>query len=188
MASEIEICNAAMTKIGARRVTATFSTLPATEEERLCFEHYDRLRDALLRDNIWNFAKKRASLAKDTVDPLWAWENAFTVPVDLLRLLELEDGHAFEFEGNKIFTDYDAPLNMSYIARIVDPNKFDPLFRDALAARLAYEFAERLKQTDKKKELAFAEFNDFMGRAAQLDALENPATAFLEEPWVVARL
>lgn len=64
MSATVEnICNSALTKIGA----ATISSISDTNKRALlCNEQYAKLRDDLLRSHPWNFAIKRAYLAKDT--------------------------------------------------------------------------------------------------------------------------
>ena len=134
--SEVDICNSALTLFGE-------DTIIALDQEdstaaKVCSQHYYRQRNATLRAFPWNFAMKRASLAKLSSGPAWGFANAFQLPSDCVRAWDVEHSvrTAWRVEGNTIVTDLDS-VNLRYIAKITDPNQFDELFVDALAARLS---------------------------------------------------
>lgn len=54
MASEIEICNIALSRIGNSR--SINSMTEASKEANQCSLHYEQCRDAVLSDFPWNFA------------------------------------------------------------------------------------------------------------------------------------
>ena len=60
MATDLEIINSALTKIGAGIITAAQLTAGSTKEARLASERLSPLRLALLRSHPWNIATKRA--------------------------------------------------------------------------------------------------------------------------------
>src|SRR3546814_13239477 len=66
MADVTGICNSALAKIGAARITALGE---ASRNASLCAELYDKCRDDLLRAHSWNFATARAKLARADTAP-----------------------------------------------------------------------------------------------------------------------
>jgi hypothetical protein len=58
--SDIEICNLALSRLGADTITSL--TADATKEDRLCNQFYAQFRDELLRSFAWNFAVKSTPL------------------------------------------------------------------------------------------------------------------------------
>ena len=145
MAADIDIINAALSKLGEQTLLAVTDPSPPG---RLANRTYADIRDALLREFPWNFATKRASLAADPVAPTWGFERKFNLPSDCLRVVELNNDADEDWrnEGRTIVTDITAPLQIIYIGS-AQVDAMDSTFREALAARLAMEWAEPLSQT-----------------------------------------
>jgi len=145
MASDVEIVNGALSKLGEQPV---LSFSDRSEPARIANRTYADIRDALLREFTWNFATKRTSLAADTAVPDWGYDRQYTLPADFLRLIEVNNASDYDWrlESGKILTDLDAPLQIRYVARVLE-NAMDATFREALASRLAMEWAEPLSQT-----------------------------------------
>lgn len=62
MASDLEICNAALMRLGSEPITS-FSD--SSKRAKLCLAHYDRIKKDLISDNPWNFSLKRVELLAD---------------------------------------------------------------------------------------------------------------------------
>lgn len=141
MATDVGVCNSALVKIGAATIT---SLGDATKEARTCNEQYAKIRDAVLEAHPWNFAIKRSSLALSGTSPAFEYQNAFQLPADCLRVINVqEDDLEFHVEGQTLVTD-EAVIQIRYISRIVDPSLFTATFSEALACRLAVELAYSL--------------------------------------------
>lgn len=145
MAADIDIINAALTKLGEITLLSVADVSPAG---RLANRTYADIRDSFLRQYTWNFATKRASLAAESEAPEWGFLRTFNFPSDFLRLIEIknEGDEDWRNEGNAIVTDIVAPLKIKYVARVLE-GEMDATFREALAARLAMEWAEPLAQS-----------------------------------------
>ena len=80
------------------------------------------LRDDLLRDHPWNWATKRVTIPASTVSPTWGFANAFPLPANYRRLMEVQNPSKLEYriestsDGKVIVTDISAPLNIAYAA------------------------------------------------------------------------
>ena len=191
MASDVSICNAGLALLGAGRITSLTENSVAA---RTCNEAYERTRDAELRGHPWGFAIKRVQLAADATAPIFGKTNSFTLPSDFLRLLEPDpnsNDNDWMIENNNsgisIVTNYDAPLNVRYIARITDANVMDALFREALSASLAAEMCEALTQSNTKKQIAESIRSAKIREAKRVNAIERPAQTPPEDIWVTAR-
>lgn len=145
MAADIDIINAALSKLGEQPLLVITDNSPPGQ---LANRTYDDLRDALLGEFPWNFATKRASLAASVDTPEWGFDFQYNLPGDLLRLVEVNDAvdTGWRNEGGKVVTNMEAPLEIKYIGS-VEVGQMNATFRDALAARLAMEWAEPLSQT-----------------------------------------
>ena len=148
------------------------------------------VRDEVLRVHPWNFAVKRESLAAETDTVTWGSVtlNAFLLPNDNLRLLELLDSERFEWqlEQNKILST-ESVLYIRYIFRSKDPNNYDSQFINAVSTRMAIELCEPLTQSNTKKRMLLAELADNIRRAQRADGFENPPATFVEDDWINAR-
>lgn len=189
MASEVEICNRALQKLGAKRIT---SLTEDSVNARSCNVAYNVVRDAELRAHPWSFAVRRAELAADVTAPLFGKQNAFPLPSDFLRLLppdpELNLNNIdWQIEGRSILTNDSAPLQIRYVAKITDPNTMDPTFREALSARLAWELCEELTQSNQKKGDARTDYTLAIREARRCGAIENIAAKPPEDEWVTVR-
>ena len=144
MAADIDVINAALSKLGEQALLAITDVSPAG---RLANRTYADLRDALLREFPWNFAIKRASLAADAEAPEWGYAFKYNLPGGCLRLIELNNcgDEDWRNEGRTIVTDMTAPLQIRYVKN-VSVDEMDATFREALASRLAMEWAEPLTQ------------------------------------------
>lgn len=148
-ASAVDICNLALDRIGQRTpISATALTAPANEIEELCARHYDQERRHLLRQYIFNFARKYDILEKSTdVSPAYGYSSAFYTPSDCLRVLmvgSMVDGRIlrglqYEIAEHYIYTSYDddGDLSVAYVYDAQDVAEFDPLFISLLKLRLA---------------------------------------------------
>ena len=145
MASDIDVINAGLSKLGEQSLLAISDPSPAG---RLASRTYADIRDSLFEEYPWSFATKRASLAAEEAAPEWGFARSFPLPADLLRLLDLNNNGDADWrnEGQKIVTDIAAPLQIRYVAR-VPVDTMTPTFKEALASRLAMEWAEPLSQT-----------------------------------------
>lgn len=189
MASEVEICNRALQMVGASRISVLTDNNPRAQE---CNRAYEPIRDAELRAHPWAFAIRRKSLAADSDSPSFGRENAFQLPSDFLRLQPLypEDNdwdQDWLIEGRKIYTDDESPLKIRYVARIEDPNTFDPLFREALAAKIAEAICEPLTQSNTKMARVQNDYTRYIREARRTNAIERPAQEPPTDPWITAR-
>lgn len=148
MTTTTEICNLALSEIGAR-LLVDFAT-DTTEEARACRLHYAQTRDALLRRHQWNFALKRADLDENATAPVSDWDTAWDLPADCVRVISLpsENPYAphqeFAVEGRRILTRDLTAATLLYVSSAAPIADWDPLFVDAMALSLAIKLAKSI--------------------------------------------
>jgi hypothetical protein len=71
-----------------------------------------------------------------SVDPEYDYDYAYRIPTDNLRVILDEDDEEFKIEGGYLYSD-DSSVRIKYIAKITDPDEFDPAFLTALVTALA---------------------------------------------------
>jgi len=79
----------------------------------------------------------------------------------------------FKVKGRKIATDIEPPLNVVYLARVVDPAQWDSLFVDALIAKLAMEWSEPCAKEARLVKAITEDFNRKIQTAFGVDGAEG---------------
>jgi hypothetical protein len=142
MASNTEICNQSLGRIGAKRINNLETD--GSPQAIQCRLHYEQTRDALIRSHYWRFASTRVMLSQDTIDPEGdEWDNQFILPSDMMRAKSVYDGvqtrnsrFSYALEGDRLLTN-EGSIDFRYIKRITDPTKFDSLFIEVLVLTIA---------------------------------------------------
>lgn len=185
MTSVVDVCNKALDKLGQSPIT---SLNDGTKAANLCNRGWELVRDEVLRDHPWNFAVKRKILSPSTEAPAWGFTYQSPIPNDCLRLIEIRDLSTGEYqiEDNQILSN-EAALYIRYISRITDPVRYDALFIDAVATRMALELCEAFTQSNAKKNIFFSEYQESLNRARRVDGQENPPAVFETDEWLEVR-
>lgn len=162
MASEINICNLALGKLGAHSITSFADGVVESEQ---CKLQYPLIRDAVLEARDWTFATFEVPLTQVSspadLPPEYAF--AFALPLDclLIRYCFLPSnvaapGGAVLYQDSTseqrqrrppwnrfgdVCVTNQSVLWARYIRRITDTTKFTSGFIQALASRLASELA-----------------------------------------------
>jgi hypothetical protein len=189
MASEVEICNRALQKLGADPIT---SLTENSKRARECNRAYEPLRDALLRKHKWSFAIERAELSALSDAPAFGWDYEYQLPTDCMRLLHDDPGYVpntptRSIEGRSILTDETAPLQIRYVKQVTDPNEMDPLFRETLACEIALELCEAITQSNTKKADIRQDRKETLAEAKRVNAIEKEPEESPEDYWVTVR-
>lgn len=191
MASDVQIANFGLRRLGANPILAFTDPTP---EGVLVNDTYAEIRDTLLREHPWNFAIRRASLAASATAPVWGFDRAFAIPENFLRLLEVNGQRDYAVKAESIdgvgrvfVTDLDAPLEILYVARLTDPNLYDPTFRRALSLRCAQEWAEPLTATTSVLQAVAQEAAQALRIALGTDGQEGTSDVFAPNFFLDAR-
>jgi hypothetical protein len=175
-ASEVQICNLALSKFGDLSITSIDT--PTNKEERTCAILYPLLRDQLTYLHPWNFAMMRADIsAQLATTPAFEWDYAYTLPTDCLRVWEFFTPDAeWVVEHGEFLTNEDSEIYIRYIAQITETGRFTPAYTNCLATLLGAELSAKImgdggsaKRTELLKEL----HQILLPEAFRLNAIEG---------------
>lgn len=191
MATEAEVANLAAATIGTedRLISLSEDTFVARTLKTV----WDVERRATIRDGVWNFAVRRAGLPAQEGVPaaeLYPWQFRYPLPADCLRFVEilgLVARDAYTLEGKAILCSISAPLYVRYARDVVEPALWDETFARAFAYRLALAAGPRISGSAFDMAGAQAKYDDAIGRAKQIDSLENPAEEAEDSSWITSR-
>ena len=176
MADAVSLCNLALQGLGSNSITSLTQNSTAA---KACNRVYEHARDTELRSHQWGFARAQVQIAADSTN--------------CLRILPTEgqDGSSmqddFQTFGRYIHTDHASPINLIYVQRVTDVEQMDQCFKDLLVKRIANDVCEKVTQSNKKRELARAEYIAARNMARKTNSFEKPPTEPPEDEWVTAR-
>ena len=182
-ASIISICNSALSKLGASRIS---SLTEQNKSARLCNEQYEKVRDDVLRSHNWNFATKRVALAVLATTPVYEYDFEYNLPVDCLKVIEVYPDIPFVIEGRKLLSNSNA-VKIKYTYKNEDVYMYDANFLEALALKLAADLAYPLIQSVNKEEQLNAKFKEHLANSRTLDAQEGTPEESSNDIWLNAR-
>lgn len=198
-ASEIAICNMALSHLGVAKEIANLET-ENSQEAAACRRFFAQARDNTLRDYPWPFATKIEALALVEEEPNDEWGYSYRVPSDFVRLRRILSGERNDTRqtrvsyrivrdtaGLLIYTDQEN-AEIEYTIRETDPTRYPSDFVMALSLRLAAYIAPRLTGGDPFKlgERAL-QLHEYEIRKAQSSATieeqadDNPDSEFIRE-------
>jgi hypothetical protein len=174
MASETDICNLALARLGDDATVSNLHPPEGSAQAQHCARFYPMARDAMLELHPWSFATKRVSLAK-LYDGTPDWRYVYMCPNDVLYVQAIRGQSAYDTNGmpidgksgaagsdyhnqnyvreldakgqNVILSNEDNAV-MIYTARITETVRFPPLFVESLSWLLASHLAGPLIKGD----------------------------------------
>ena len=172
-------------------------------ETRLCKQNYSSLRDAVLQEGAWSFAKHFAQITTAETSANWAWSRVAPLsglsPISL-RVLTVdyrtEGGELnlaeWDMGADAIYTHHN-PVYVAYIGQETDTTRFSPVFVEALAHRIAADLAIPLTES---KQLQSQNWQLYMAKLELAEAIdgmqgrgqEHRATRYDKMRWGGARV
>ena len=193
MASQVQICNLALSRLGQSGIQSLGEASAAAEH---CNLAWGPALEAALRDHNWNFATRYQALASlGSPPPHWTWRYA--APSDLARarfILPAAKGDpppAFEIAladdgATRIVLTDKAQAWLCYTGLIQNASLYDPLFVDALAWRLAADLAAPLTQSDRRHQACMNRYQNAIAGAKGADAAEGLELSTRLPDWIAA--
>lgn len=173
MASWVELANIALSKIG--HIDFITSLTDDRKAALLINKNYQQVRDYVLRAHNWNFATKRVLLTAEVDTPAWGEGNYFRHPSDWIRTIQVgEYGYRYEWDSENGLIRWDGTtLQLRYIYRVEDPNKFDSHFIEAYTSRLAYNISMGLAVDANLRKELLALYDKDLRKAMSVDGVER---------------
>nr|BAR16173.1 putative tail tubular protein [uncultured Mediterranean phage uvMED] len=172
MTSAVDIANSALNNIGASTINSLTEDSVAA---RIVNQRYVFVRDAVFRSHPWNCLVRRASLAQNSTAPTWGYTYAYNLPTDpyCLRVLRLEKLDLdYKVEGRTIVSD-EQTMKIKFIARVTDPNEYDTLLVESIAARLAADICYGITNSNALVANMVALYESKLKEARFVDATEG---------------
>ena len=101
MATDVEIANQALTRVGAESITSGEWTTPTNERSRVVKNSWPFVRRAVLRERSWNVVTIRANLylpSLSALTPEWDFASVYALPTSCLRILEVNTTEQWRVE------------------------------------------------------------------------------------------
>ncbi|MDD3884558.1 MAG: hypothetical protein PHW66_06435 [Gallionella sp.] len=150
MASDIEICNLALSHLGDTATVASLDPPEGSPQASHCAQFYPIARDSLLEMHAWGFATKRIQLAQ--LGSGWPeWTYAYAKPNDTVNILAVLPPDATDDYSQSTTASNDpglsasameAAIGGSYVPKPfsceVDENGADVIYTDQINAVLRY--------------------------------------------------
>jgi hypothetical protein len=191
MVSKTSICNKALRKVGESPIMDIDTD--TSDAANLCKQSYDEVLEEVLREHNWNFAIERQALVQEADNvPLYEFSYSYVLPTKpkFLKLISIENEPDYRIEKNRILTNAEN-LNIRYVSKVTDPNKYDTMFVNALATRLASEIAFRLTGDSRGQNLTQKlqqEYIFILSRARDIDFQEDNKKAAFQSKFNNSRL
>ena len=190
--SATSICNIGMIELGEDPIS-DIQTEPS-KAAILCRNRFDQVRRFVLRDGIWNCAKRQGQLAQSTTAPLFTYSAAYPTPSDFLRMLDLPENDEAVWElmnlsgvGQCICTNEGSPLNTLYTFDLTDPTVMDPLLAEAIGYRMGFITAMPLTQDKALRDRCEQLYEDTIEKARLAGSQENSVREFDADLWLRRR-
>lgn len=199
MASQVEIVNRAIIKLGGNVIVSMSDSSRAAITMSALWE---TVRKSEITKHFWNFALARAQLPKLSTAPNWGFRNSFQLPIDYLKIMQVNDyfmvpsqsdytggdNSAYAIEGQTISTDFGAPLKIRYVKDVTNPGLFDVLFVEVMASKLAYEGCYQITQSNQRQDQAAADYKAAIKEAILTNAISRPPMGIPDDSWILSRL
>lgn len=174
--TEIEICSAALNALGTNGI---ISFEEDTDEARACKAFYPIIRDKVLEDRVWSFAKRQYVLTPHVDAPAFGWTRKFEVPSEVVRVHRVDDGSGeyrmgWELQGRFILAD-ESPIYVTGVRRETDCSLYSPSFALALTLRLAVALSVPLTENRQLKADLWQEYQHEIKEASGLDGAQGKA-------------
>jgi hypothetical protein len=192
----VDICNLALDDLGESKIASIETPVSITEET--CARHYDLSRKVLLRVGGFNFATKRASLARVLLPQAFGDEALFQKPNDYINLLSFHSQNGWMSVSSKRDYKIEAEhivvfnglvtgdtLNVRYTSNFEVVTKFDPLFITALRHHLAASLAYTFKRSNGEVDTLMNRFEKAMAEAMAVDGRESPLTVIKNSRFIL---
>lgn len=178
-AAETDVANKALIEMGeVGQITALTDD---DERARTLRATFGISRRAVLRSHFWNFALKRASLAKDSTAPAFDISNRYRLPSDFLNLVRMYPReNTWKREGDYLLSDYGPPLRFIYVRDEDNLGVWDAMATDVFSIRLAMDACLAITGSRELKSDLTRLYRQRLAEARHMDAMEGSNTEELD--------
>jgi hypothetical protein len=194
--SPVEVCNLAFDLLRHKDKCTSLTAANLSDTEALAARWYDTTRRSSLRAFPFNFARKRASVPRDTLTPpAFGYSDAYVLPNDYISLLcagtDADDDYTTDYDvenGQLLINGEGAavyPIIYCFDNTLVA--QWDPIFLDLMTAELAVRFSNSLTGVNKSMKDINSWRRELRAMARSKNGQENPPKVRHVSPIVNAR-
>lgn len=160
-----DLANMALSHVGVSDRIASIND--KNTRARACLLFYENVRDQVLRDFDWPFARRFALLTRVGNQPTLEWLYSYRVPAEAIAVRRIvnEFGRTetdlsrtrftivSDDQGQLVYTDYSSTTGpvVAYTKRETDTGRFPPDFAQSVALLLAAHIAPEISKGDELK-------------------------------------
>lgn len=191
--SEAALCTAALRLVAGKRITSLTQGTPNANDVN---DLYTTARDDLLGDHNWNFATRRAKLARSSTAPTFEFDYAYVLPSDWVRTISVHNNdngvgtvlhREEEVDGQGVICASVEDLYLRYVALVTDPNRMPVKFRRALISALARDLAMPVANSNTVREFYAKQAKSDLLKAKAADAMGASPEARPRGSWATSR-
>ncbi len=194
--TDVTIANQALDLVSAKIIVGLDDE---NASARVIKRFYFSTRNLILERYDWSFASKRDELAASATAPVFGFDFAYTLPVDLLALREVAEdeidfrdreflpGDDWRIEGATIVTPFAAPIFIRYTREVESPALFSSLFAALFAHELAIVIGPKLSEATAMTKEARKDLARFRDDAQRLDAQQRSPQTLPDGTWIRSR-
>lgn len=181
--TSVQICNIALTRIGAARIS---SLSDSSENAIISNLYYDLIYETVLKSYPWECSTYRTSLSQLSSTPLYEYNYAYQLPVSpkCLRVFETYPETDYKIENGKLLCNLDS-VYIKYAARISEAELSSHVAL-VIAARLAIALSNRIAQDIALKNQLWQEYQMLLRQAKDLDGVSSRPDEKGEFDWIEA--
>lgn len=151
---------------------------------------------ATLTDAVFTYPIEAAPLNTGSSNRVFKLPNGFLreAPQDpkqgSVQALGGPTGYGYKdwlYESGYLLTSDPGPILFRFVADIVDPDQFDPMFVEGFAARIALAVCEPISQSQSKSQGISAQYAKFMAEARTVNGIEQGPVEQPLDGWIEAR-
>jgi hypothetical protein len=141
---------------------------------------------SILSSHRWNFATKKATLAKLTALPKNEYKYQFQMPTDIVMLITTYPTSTYRILGDKLYSNSNA-VEIDYIYKITE-DKFPAYFVKAFEFYLASQFAIPITEDLNKADIMQRFYERESRKARYADSQSQPAVPIQDDPYIRVRV
>jgi hypothetical protein len=180
--SKVQLSSNALIQLGADPI-ASFDE--DSTEAAVASNLYDTSYLAMLSSHRWNFATKKAQLARLAATPTNEYSYQFQLPTDMVMLITTYPASTYRILGDKLYSNFDT-ASIDYIFKVTEDN-FPAYFVKAFEFYLAMQFAIPITEDLNKRSEMEKTYEKESRKARYADSQSAPATPIIDDPYIRVR-
>lgn len=141
---------------------------------------------SMLSSHRWNFATKKATLARLAEAPRNEYKYQYQLPTDIVMLVTTYPVSTYRILGDKLYSDAET-VEIDYIWKIPE-DQFPSYFVKAFEFYLAAQFAVPITEDLNKAEVMNRFYERESRKARYADSQSQPAVPIQDDPYIRVRV